>query len=57
MHLLDLIITHHNEAWEDCRKMFEMLRLQRGVKEWEFNVIFVQDGDDRHIDMERVARE
>ena len=56
MHLLDLIITHHNEAWEDCRKMFEMLRLQRGVKEWEFNVIFVQDGDDRHIDMARVAR-
>ena len=56
MALLDIIITHHKEAWRDCRKMFEMLRLQRGVKPEDFRVILVQDGEDEALDMVRLLK-
>lgn len=46
MALLDIIITHRDEPWGVGRKMFEMLKLQRGVQEGEFRVILVQDGEE-----------
>lgn len=56
MALLDIIITHYNEPWSDCRKMFEMLKMQRGVEWNEARVILVQDGDDDQLDMGRITR-
>lgn len=46
MALLDIVITHRDEPWGVGRKMFEMLKLQRGVREDEFRVILVQDGEE-----------
>ena len=43
---LDIIITHWKEKWAEGRKQFEMLRMQRGAPEDEWNVILVQDGAD-----------
>lgn len=55
--LLDIIITHHDEAWGVGRKMFEMLGMQRGVRRGEFRVILVQDGDeDQPLDFERILK-
>ena len=56
MQKLDIIITHHNEPWAEVRKMFEMIRMQRGVKPGEFRVILVQDGEDSGLDMQRISR-
>jgi glycosyltransferase involved in cell wall biosynthesis len=56
MALLDIIITHYNEPWSDGRKMFEMLKLQRGVDWKDVRVILVQDGDDEHLDLERIMK-
>ena len=56
MAILDLIITHYNENWETCRTMFEMLRLQRGVKPEDFRVILVQDGENTTLDMRRMLK-
>ena len=56
MALLDIIITHYNEPWSDGRKMFEMLKLQRGVDWKDVHVILVQDGDDEQLDLERIMR-
>ena len=32
MALLDIIITHAHEPWGIGRKMFEMLKVQRGIE-------------------------
>lgn len=56
MAMLDLVITHHREAWADGRKMFEMLKMQRGIREGEFRVILVQDGEDGGLDIGRITR-
>lgn len=56
MAILDIIITHYKEPWYDGRKMFEMLRLQRGVREGDFRVILVQDGKDDHLDLDRIMK-
>ena len=56
MALLDIIITHYNEPWSDGRKMFEMLKLQRGVDWNDVRVILVQDGDDEQLDLERIMK-
>lgn len=56
MALLDIVITHYNEKWADGRKMFEMLKLQRGVNPEDFRVILVQDGPDDALDLQRVLR-
>lgn len=56
MALLDIIITHWKEPWSDGRKMFEMLRIQRGVNDGEFRVILVQDGPEGGLDLDRIAR-
>lgn len=56
MAFLDLIITHWKEKWADGRKMFEMLKMQKGVEVGEFRVILVQDGDDDSLDIRRITR-
>ena len=57
MAMLDIIITHRDEPWGVGRKMFEMLKLQRGVQEGEFRVILVQDGEEGDaLDMDRLMR-
>ena len=56
MALLDIIITHYNEPWSDGRKMFEMLKLQRGVDWNDVRVIIVQDGDDEQLDLKRIMK-
>ena len=57
MALLDIVITHRDEEWRVGRKMFEMLKLQRGVREEDFRVILVQDGEEGNpLDMERVMK-
>ena len=57
MALLDIIITHWREPWDVGRKMFEMLRMQRGVDPEKWGVILVQDGPDSGLDMARMMRE
>ena len=56
MALLDLVITHWKEKWADGRKMFEMLRMQKGVQDGEFRVILVQDGEDGGLDLGRITK-
>ena len=56
MALLDIIVTHWHEKWSECRKFFEMLRVQRGVDWREARVILVQDGDDDELDLDRITR-
>ena len=56
MPLLDIIITHYNEPWSDGRKMFEMLKLQRGVDWKDVRVILVQDGGDEQLDLPRIMK-
>lgn len=56
MALLDLVITHHREKWADGRKMFEMLKMQKGIQEGDFRVILVQDGEDDNLDAGRITR-
>lgn len=43
--MLDIIITHKDEPWIVGQKMFEMIKMQRGMEYGEIRVIFVQDGD------------
>lgn len=57
MALLDIIITHWKEEWCECRKMFEMLKLQRGVDWNDVRVILVQDGEeDNNLQMDRIMK-
>ena len=42
--MLDIIITHHTEPWEVCKKQFWMLDMQRGVDWDEIRVTVVNDG-------------
>ena len=56
MALLDIIITHYNEPWSDGKKLFDMLKMQRGVNWNDVRVILVQDGDDDQLDLERIMR-
>lgn len=56
MAMLDMIITHHRERWSECRKMFEMLKMQRGIRGDEFRVILVQDGEESGLDMGRILK-
>lgn len=57
MRLLDIVITHSTEEWGIGRKMFEMLKLQRGVDWQEVGVIVVQDGEEgNQVDFGRVMK-
>lgn len=44
--MLDIIITHYQEPWEICRKMFLTLDMQRKVDWREIRVTVVNDGGD-----------
>lgn len=43
---LDLIVTHWNETLDNFRTYLMMLNMQRGIRDGECRLIFVQDGDD-----------
>lgn len=43
---LDLVVTHWKEPWDDFRTFLIMLNMQRGIRDGECRLIFVQDGDD-----------
>lgn len=45
--MLDIIITHYQEPWEICKKMFWMLEMQRKVDWNEIRVTVVNDGGHR----------
>lgn len=47
--LLDIIVPHYNESWDEVSKLFEILALQRGVDFSSFRVLLVNDGDDHEI--------
>lgn len=47
--ILDIIVPHYNEPWEECEKLFEMLALQRGVDFSSFRVLLVNDGNENSI--------
>ena len=56
MAVLDIIVTHADEPWSVGRKMFEMLRVQRGIRDGEFRVILVQDGEETGTDLTRIMQ-
>ena len=56
MALLDIIITHAHEPWGIGRKMFEMLKVQRGIEEGDCRVMLVQDGPDDQLDTARILK-
>ena len=56
MALLDIIITHAHEPWGIGRKMFEMLKVQRGIEEGDCRVVLVQDGPDDQLDTARILK-
>ena len=55
--MLDIIITHHREPWEVCRKQFWMLDMQRKVDWSEITVTVVNDGGYRLPEEELKALE
>lgn len=48
--ILDIIMPHYNEPWEEGKKFFSMLDLQRDADFSKVCVIFVQDGPENTID-------
>ena len=44
--LLDIIVTHYDEPWEVGKGLFEMLRMQRGVRPQDVRVTIIHDGKD-----------
>ena len=45
--MLDIVITHYQEPWSVCRRLFETLDAQRGVDWDQIYVTVVNDGGDR----------
>ena len=43
--MLDIVITHYDEPWEVCKRLFQTLDAQRGVDWSEIRVSIVNDGD------------
>ena len=41
--LLDIIVTHYNETWDECKGFFNMLAAQRNVDFRQITVTLVQD--------------
>ena len=48
--MLDIIIPHYDEPWEEGEKFFTMLDLQRDADFSQVRVILVQDGPENTID-------
>lgn len=53
---LEIIITHYNEPWAVCSKMFKMLDVQRGMQQGECRVTIVQDGNDGALDTAQLMK-
>lgn len=49
---LDIIVPHYKEPWEEGRKLFEILALQRDVDFKDFRVLLVNDGEENDISEE-----
>ena len=47
--MLDIIMPHYDELWEEGEKFFAMLDLQRGADFSQIRVIFVEDGEENTI--------
>lgn len=43
---LDIIVTHYKETWDEVKKFFSMLDVQRGIAFSDFRVILVNDGEE-----------
>lgn len=48
--LLDIIVPHYREPWEDGRKFFDLMEHQRGIRHDDFRVTVVQDGEEGALD-------
>ena len=46
---LDIIVPHYNESWEDGKKLFDALALQRGIDFDDFRVLLVNDGEENSV--------
>lgn len=44
--LLDIIVPHYKEPWTTVEKFFSILDMQRGIDFSQFQVIFVNDGEE-----------
>lgn len=53
---LDIIVPHYKEPWEEGKKLFDMLALQRDVDFSEFRVLLIDDGGEHDIS-EKVFRQ
>lgn len=53
---LDIIVPHYKEPWEEGKKLFDMLTLQRDVDFSEFRVLLIDDGGEHDIS-EKVFRQ
>lgn len=45
MHVIDFIVTHHDEPWSVGKPFFDMLAMQRNIDFADIRVILVQDGE------------
>lgn len=54
MRLLDIIIPHYKEPWEEGRKLFDLIEHQRGVIRTDFRATVVQDGEEGALDWEHI---
>ena len=43
--MLDIVITHYDEPWEVCKRLFQTLDAQRGVDWSDIRVTIVNDGE------------
>ena len=46
---LDIIVPHYDEPWEEGKKLFDMLALQRDIDFSDFRVILVDDGGEHDV--------
>lgn len=54
---LEIIITHYNEPWAVCSKLFKMLDVQRGVGQGEARVTIIQDGSEGALDTAKLMKQ
>lgn len=47
--MLDIIMTHYDEPWDEGKKFFYMLDLQRGIDFSQIKVILVNDGPEHRF--------
>ena len=53
---LEIIITHWQEDWSVCSKMFQSLNIQRGMSNGEIRITIVQDGEEGALEYGKIMR-